>query len=873
MLEDGICVLHVDDEPEFAALVSTFLERESDVLDVTTVTSSADGLDALDTRQFDCVVSDYEMPEGDGLEFLDAIRETDPQIPFILFTGAGSETIAGEAIARGVDAYVPKTPGTDVYRVLAKRIETLVEASRAETSYREVFQKAAVAMTVRDPETGAFIDVNQQYCDLMGYARAEILSFGPGDVGADESPYSGERELDLLREAVETGSLTVEWLNETKDGEKLYVEATASAAEIRGKTCVLVSVYDVTERKRRESELERTNDLLNRTQQLAQVGGWELDTGNETLRWTNEVHRIHGTSSEYEPTLEAALDFYHPADRADVSRAVERAVTALEPFDMEARLVTTDGETRWVRIRGSPQYDERGQILLRGTVAVITERKAHERRMRELQTRTRSLMCAGTTEEVARVAVETADEALGLSLSGVHLVDGETLVGVAVTPAVRDRFGETPGYERSDSEGAAAVVWDVFESGDTLVIEDTETHDAFVSEESPVRSGIIHPLGDHGVFITSSPEPNAFDDTEIALAEMLASTTTVALDRAEQQRRYDAVFNQTFQFTGLMKPDGTLLEANETALSFVGVDREAVIGAPLWETPWFQYDDETRQLARESVESARDGEFYRNELTVQGVDAEIQIDYSVRAVTDETGAVSLLVPEGRDITDLKEREAELERKNEQLEEFASVVSHDLRNPLGVAGGRLELAMAECDSEHLEHVSNAHDRMESLIRDLLGLARQGEPVDATEAVSLESLAHEAWATVETGEAVLRVRSSVDIEADRNRLAQLFENLFRNAVEHGSTEAGRPPAITVGALDDGVGFYVEDDGPGIPPEAREDVFEAGYTTSEKGSGFGLRIVERIASAHGWSVTATAGSDGGARFEIAGVDRANV
>jgi len=230
-----------------------------------------------------------------------------------------------------------------------------------------------------------------------------------------------------------------------------------------------------------------------------------------------------------------------------------------------------------------------------------------------------------------------------------------------------------------------------------------------------------------------------------------------------------------------------------------------------------------------------------------------------------------------DITERKRYEEELERRNRELERFTSIVSHDLRNPLNVAAGRVELAREEVESEHLDRAAAAHEHMESLIGDLLTLARSGERITETEPVSLSTVVERAWRNVATGDATLAVETDRTIEADPNRLAQLVENLARNAVEH----AGDDVTVTVGELDergDGAespdggarsGFYVEDDGPGIPEDVRDDVFEMGFSTAEDGTGFGLPIVAQVAEAHGWEAEVASGADGGARITVTGVE----
>jgi PAS domain S-box-containing protein len=226
------------------------------------------------------------------------------------------------------------------------------------------------------------------------------------------------------------------------------------------------------------------------------------------------------------------------------------------------------------------------------------------------------------------------------------------------------------------------------------------------------------------------------------------------------------------------------------------------------------------------------------------------------------GSVGIL----RDITGRKRRERELRRERNRLDEFAGVVSHDLRNPLNVAQGNLELLDSECDADRIERIERAHSRMNDLIDDLLALARQGEVVTDTDPVALGSVAETSWRTVESPRASLDVESDRTVWCDPSRLQQLLENLYRNAVEHGGSDV----AVTLGDTDGG--FYIEDTGPGIPEDGREQMFEPGYSTATDGTGFGLCIVSQVAEAHGWTVDVAESEATGARFEVTGVEFAD-
>jgi len=220
------------------------------------------------------------------------------------------------------------------------------------------------------------------------------------------------------------------------------------------------------------------------------------------------------------------------------------------------------------------------------------------------------------------------------------------------------------------------------------------------------------------------------------------------------------------------------------------------------------------------------------------------------------GSVGIL----RDASGEQQRREELLRQNERLEEFTSVVSHDLRTPLNNAAVAAELARADGADEHFDRLECEHERMEQMIQDLLCLARNGRTVSETEPVDVIGVASEAWESFGCpDDAVELPDSELVVDGDPSRVRQLVENLMRNAVEHGRS----PVTVTVG--EHGDGFYVSDDGPGIDEARTEEVFEPGFTTASDGTGFGLTIVKRIADAHGWEVDVTESDAGGARFEF--------
>lgn len=298
-----------------------------------------------------------------------------------------------------------------------------------------------------------------------------------------------------------------------------------------------------------------------------------------------------------------------------------------------------------------------------------------------------------------------------------------------------------------------------------------------------------------------------------------------------------------------------VIDYNPIAQTLFEID-DNLLGAPGPEA-FAEYPaavDRIETIGEGELTLEHDGETRYYGLKSSPIETESEMT-TLRSSSSSMGTVVVI----RDITTRKRKQHQLERANRQLEQFASFVSHDLRNPLGIAEMYTDFAEESGDSDDFDAIREALDRMDEMIADLLELARIDEDSVTKEPVSLEDVANAAWGQVDTRTASLTMQDTNTVSADREYLLHVFENLFRNAVDHGPEGV----TVTVGSLEND--FYISDDGPGIPPGERDEIFDHGYTSSEDGNGFGLSLVDTIVSAHDWTITITESSDGGARFEI--------
>ncbi|MFC5135977.1 MULTISPECIES: PAS domain S-box protein [Haloferacaceae] len=913
---ETIRVLHVDDEPGLAEMVATFLEREDDRIEVRTEHDAEAGLRALTESEVDCVVSDYDMPGSDGIEFLRAVRGDHPELPFVLFTGKGSEEVASEAISAGVTDYLQKRSGTEQYALLANRIRNAVEATRAHELLAERTRRLETLIEnlpgmiyrCRNEPRWPMETVEGETESLTGYA-SETLERNEVEWGEEViHPDDRERAWQAVQEALETdGSFEVTYRIDTREGRTKWLWERGRAVHDDDGDLEAIEgfITDVTDRKERERRLERTTTRLEAL----------FENSPDMI----DVHDVEGTILDVNPRLCAETGYDESElvgmkvwelDRtlgSDEARDLWAGMDVDDRLELESEFERRDGSTFPVRVH-IRRLDLHGRERFLVSSRNVAERKRRERKLQELRERTQRLNYTRTVEETTRLATEAADEIIGASLTGVHLLneDGTRLELSAFAEGVPELFDELPGYERDAPPGSRAhLVWEAFRESEPVHLREASSSSR-LTEETPAESVVLYPIGDRGVFIISSAEPNAFSETDVLLVEILANYLEAALDRVAREetlrtreRRLERLHDAT---RDLIRADSRQAIADRVIEAAEGILGFSVAVARI-------YDSEVGGLAPMATSDAvsdvvPDREVYTPESDSLNWAAyesgEVRVYDDIEDLSDAldqgTGLRSLMLlpmgkhgtlsigerePDAFDSTDEflarilataaetaldeRERERELMRQNDRLTEFADVVSHDLRNPLTVAEGRLRLVEEECDSEHLDEVARAHDRMSDLIDDLLTLAREGEGVGELERTDLSDLLESCWAHVDRPSGV-RLRVDVDrtVRADRTRLQQLFENLIRNAVEHG----GGDVTVTVGELADGDGFYFEDDGVGIAPDVREDVFDPGYSNDENGTGFGLSIVEQVVEAHGWEIRIVDGTDGGARFEVTGV-----
>jgi hypothetical protein len=589
----SITVLFVDDDRDYLAAIKRALEGRRPNLTIETKTTPGDALDRVETAAtIDCVVTDYRMPDRDGLWLLEQVREHDPELPVLLLTGRGSESIASEAISAGVTDYLPKRGDEDGELKLLNRIETAVDQyhsvtalKESETRYRRLVEQSPNPIAVLREE--AVVYANQALVELFGaQGRERLLGQDPTDlVEPSDRPTVWERIGTVIDgdQEISRGEGTITRL----DGETRIVESAASPIEFDGEPAVQVVLRDVTERKRRErrlAEFERAVEraghpvfFVNRAEEIEYV-----NPAFEELTGYTESEAV-GESKDILNAPETDLATYEEMRQAACNGEVWEGTVVYQ---------RKSGHNYDARQTVAPIVDDAGEIEKVVVIQTdITERKQRERTLErqrdELKTlnRINDLVLEITTELVEssnrdRIEATVCERLAQSPLYEVAWI-GEPLPGKqGWTTRARAGGEASPGDSGAENpDPIVALASRALETGEVAVQQTTaptgsETGDRDNRSQTGAAAAI--PLGYHdalfGVLGVRALHGHAFTEQKIAALETLGKTVGFAIDAIKNRRLLfaDEVTELEVDVTGAALPLVELSRALECQLSMDG---------------------------------------------------------------------------------------------------------------------------------------------------------------------------------------------------------------------------------------------------------------------------------------------------------------
>jgi len=363
----------------------------------------------------------------------------------------------------------------------------------------------------------------------------------------------------------------------------------------------------------------------------------------------------------------------------------------------------------------------------------------------------------------------------------------------------------------------------------------------------------------------------------------------------KSERKFRAIFDQSFQLMAVLSPDGSLLEANQATLEVCGAAATLPIAKPFWDGEWLMFSADLRGKAREALSEAAAGRFVRFEADLRNGNKNRYFDFSLKPILDETGSVQQIIQEGRDITDLKKLEKELRhsQKMEAIGTLAAGIAHDFNNILTAINGFTEITLMKLDKDsplqkNLNQVHDAGMRASNLVRQILTVARQSEqelkPVVLSEVVQdvLKLLRSTLPTTIDIRCSIADGCADGAVLADPTQLHQVLMNLGTNAFHAMRAQGGTltvaldrlqlQPSAMLGALAELTpGPYaqltVADTGHGMEGAVLERIFDPYFTTKKagEGTGLGLAVVLGIVRHHGGTITVESRPGAGTTFQV--------
>jgi len=763
-----------------------------------------------------------------------------------------------------VNVHVFKLRGKSVALAIARDITERKKAEEAlkesEEKFREIFNNANDMITVSEVQEnmrpGRFIEVNEVASKKVGYSREEFLNMTPFDIVHPDAPISvSEVELDML----EKGCTRHESILVTKNGSKIPVEVATHFFKLRDKDVILAVSRDITERKKAEEELRRSETILEEASSLSKMGAYEWNMERDEFILSKEWQRIHGVK-ENKLSSKDLMKLSHPDDVPKVQKALDKALKGLKPYDVEYRVINQyGGEIRYIHARGKIIRDKDGKptrmygavrdkdgkpTKMYGVAEDITERKQAEEQIKRL----------------ADIVDSSNDAIIGEDLNGIIFSwnkRAEEIYGYSAREMVGKHVSSL--MSSSDWEKLSKLIKRV-KKGKKVAHYETQR-----IKKDGIKIDIL---------VTLSPTRNV--DGEIT------GISIITRDMSERKEAERALIESEEKLNAIIEssPDSitvtdlnlNIVLCNHATVNMYGASsKDEIIGLNAFDLVDPKDRGRLAEIMKMTLLHGKSVYLELNLLT-RNDNKFFPAEISGNVIRDSEGKPFAFVAITKDITERKnaekERETlinELKRSNEELQQFAYIASHDLQEPLRTISSFTQLlarrykGQLDGDAdEFIEFIVDGTNRMQAMIKDLLQYSRvqtKGEELKLTKVQNaLDQAIFNLKILIEENNAEITHDKLPTVIADEKQLVQLFQNLISNAIKFKKPD--EPPKIHISAIkDEEKGEYifgVSDNGIGMESEYAERIFELFqrlHTRDEyKGTGIGLAVAKKIVERHG-------------------------
>lgn len=862
-----IRVLHVDDEPSFLKVAKQCLETE-DQLQVDTASSVEEAMKKMKNRVYDVIVSDYQMPGKDGLEFLKELRHRGDTIPFIMFTGKGREEVAINALNLGADQYLNKTGNPEtVYGELAHAIRQASDRKSAqermkesEERYRNLFETAPDAIVTLNMK-GVVTSCNAATAKLTGYSKDVIVGRHFSELGflhqKDVPKYQAAFAV-IMRGKV-SKPMQVSW--HRKDGTVCFSELHFGLVKKDDKTIGIQAIaIDVTEREKAEEEL-RNNEEKFRNLAEQSPNMIFINRKGKVVYANEKAGEAMGYRIEefYSPSFNF-LDLIAPESKELVrsSFSVHTKGEDVKPY--EFKLITKEGRIIDAML-ASKLITYEGEPAILGTAIDITARKKAEDAWRASEEEFRTLF------EEAMDAIFVADAETGV------LIDCNRAATELVDRSKSELIGKHqrilhPPQEIIEGGFSKTFQQHVKEKGGQVLETQIVTKRGEIKEVA-IKASLIELGGKkvlQGIFR---------DVTEDKRAKgALRKSSEEARSLLEFQNK---VIDTAIFWINLLDREGNVTLWNRAAELISGYSREEVVGHKrIWE--WLYPDPEYRARIfahqKKTIED-KESAFQDFETVMRCKDGMTKtISWYSNNIVDEKGEPVGSIAMGTDVTELRDAEEELKAAmerlgimNEKLRVVGGLTRHDVRNKLSVITGNAYLAKKELvgNSKVQDYLREMEVAVRQVVR-IFDFAKAYEMLGVEELVDVdvEKTVGEAVSLFSDlkGVKVANDCHGLSVLAD-SLLRQLFYNLVDNSLKYGQ-KTTRIRIHYEEASQDELKLVYEDDGVGIPAAEKPKLFKEGYSTGGS-TGYGLYLIGKIVEVYGWTIRETGTSGKGAEFTM--------